>query len=257
MSLSFPDGSFDPFELPSWTAALIVSECGLMDVGLEIKEINPQRFCLIFKRHLTFLSCVSSLSWMSARGRQRCCGTWSLHPGPGPGPGPVSEGAWGLLSEWKTGLALITERTPQRWGGYTHSHFLQGEMCDPCSIWGKTPIPQPSKMSLCVCVHIASMSGLMTDTTVLKTDQLLQHLVSPAPAADRQHGENLKLPYETSQSHLGQETMATCSGLEGVVSSRNNLFRLLGRSRSNGMLGYTNHVGLGKEEWCPPPPSEH
>lgn len=60
------NGSFDPFELPAQTEALTVFDCGLMNVGLEIKEKNPLRFCLIFTRHLTFLSCVSSLSWRSA-----------------------------------------------------------------------------------------------------------------------------------------------------------------------------------------------
>ena len=87
------NGRFDPFELPSRTAAPIVFECGLMDVGLEIKEINPRRFCLIFKRHLTFLSCVSSLSRMSARGGGRGAapgGAGGWHPGPWPGFGSVS-----------------------------------------------------------------------------------------------------------------------------------------------------------------------
>lgn len=48
------------------TAGLIVLLNGLMDVGLEITGISPLRCCLIFKRHLPFLSCVSPLSWMSA-----------------------------------------------------------------------------------------------------------------------------------------------------------------------------------------------
>lgn len=74
------DGSFDPSELPSRTAALIVFQCGLMDVGLKIKEINPLRFCLIFKRRLTFLSGVS-LSWMSAR--ERTALLWRLWLVPG------------------------------------------------------------------------------------------------------------------------------------------------------------------------------
>lgn len=57
MSLSFLDIQWQ-FR-PIWAVFLNSgTDCGLMDVGLEIRKINPRRFCLIFKRHLTFLSCV-------------------------------------------------------------------------------------------------------------------------------------------------------------------------------------------------------
>lgn len=112
--------SFDPFELPSWTAALIVFECGLMDVGLEIKEINPLRFCLIFKRHLTFLSYVSPLSCMSARERRES--PWRLW---------LASGARARLRRrarvifrTEISLALITERTHWDWMWCTYTQTL-------------------------------------------------------------------------------------------------------------------------------------
>lgn len=162
--------SFNPPEPPSRTAARIVSECGLMDVGLEIKEINPRRVCLIFKSHLTFLSCVSALSGMSVTGE-------------GGGGVAGSEWARGLLSELKPIFAFITEKTPQRWGGtHTHRHSLQGGTWGLHSISGKTPSPSTEAAPMCVCVYSVSVSGLMADSTTLKTDQFQQNLLSPAPS---------------------------------------------------------------------------
>jgi len=106
---SIYDGRFDSSELPPWTAALIVLECGLMDVGLEIKEIHPLRFCLIFKRHLTFLSGVSSLSWMSARERTALLQWLWLAPGARLG----SKWGPGSISELKAVFALVTEKAHQ------------------------------------------------------------------------------------------------------------------------------------------------
>lgn len=103
------DGRFDSSELPPWTAALIVLECGLMDVGLEIKEIHPLRFCLIFKRHLTFLSGVSSLSWMSAR--ERTALLWWLWLAPGARAGLKVRAR--VTFRIESSLALRTERAHQ------------------------------------------------------------------------------------------------------------------------------------------------
>lgn len=75
-----------------------------MDVGLEIRKISPRRFCLIFKRHFSFLSCVFFVLDV-------CKGEDS------PGVATVAcprEQAEGVLSELKSVLALVTEKAPQR-----------------------------------------------------------------------------------------------------------------------------------------------
>ena len=115
---SIYDGRFDSSELPPWTAALIVLECGLMDVGLEIKEIHPLRFCLIFKRHLTFLSGVSSLSWMSAR-----------EDGPAVVTVGCTRGQAGLKARARVNFRIESslcfnnrKSTPKLSGVHTHTH---------------------------------------------------------------------------------------------------------------------------------------
>lgn len=138
---SIYDGRFDSSELPPWTAALIVLECGLMDVGLEIKEIHPLRFCLIFKRHLTFLSGVSSLSWMSAR-----------EDGPAVVTVGCTRGQAGLKARARVNFRIESslcfnnrKSTPKLSGLHTHTHThrwsLQGEICCPFSLSGKTVSP--------------------------------------------------------------------------------------------------------------------
>lgn len=167
---------FQPIGAASRTAARIVSQWGLMDVGLEIKEINPQRVGLILKSHLTFLSCVSALSWMSARGRT--APPWPRWPAPR-ARARLRVSA-GVTFRTETHFAFITERTPQRWGQWTHTDTLSREELQALMPFQVRPHPRPPRLSL--CVHSASVSGLMADSTALKTDQLQQNLLSPAPS---------------------------------------------------------------------------
>lgn len=46
------------------------------------------------------------------------------------------------------------------------------------------------------------MSGHVAGSTALKTDQLLQDLVSPAPSVDLEHRSNLKLEEQAIHSTL-------------------------------------------------------
>ena len=89
-----------------------------MDVGLEIKEIHPLRFCLIFKRHLTFLSGVSSLSWMSAR-----------EDGPAVVTVGCTRGQAGLKARARVNFRIESslcfnnrKSTPKLSGVHTHTH---------------------------------------------------------------------------------------------------------------------------------------